>query len=145
MKLRTLALALAAATGAAQAGPPPPKPSGDLYLGADLSYVNEMEDCGAIYRKGGQPVDPFALLKAEGGNIVRVRIWNNATWTKYSNYADVLKTIRRAHGGDKSCSTSIIPTTGPTAASRSPRGLGRPQLRPAAGRCTAIPRHLDAT
>jgi arabinogalactan endo-1,4-beta-galactosidase len=97
MKLRTLALALAAATGAAQAGPPPPKPSGDLYLGADLSYVNEMEDCGAIYRKGGQPVDPFALLKAEGGNIVRVRIWNNATWTKYSNYADVLKTIRRAH------------------------------------------------
>jgi len=26
-----------------------------------------------------------------------VRIWVNPTWTKYSNYADVLKTIRRAH------------------------------------------------
>jgi arabinogalactan endo-1,4-beta-galactosidase len=80
------ALALAAAS-----------PDPTLYLGADLSYVNEMEDCGAVYRKGGRPVDPFALLKAEGGNIVRVRIWNDAKWTKYSGYDDVLKTIRRAH------------------------------------------------
>ncbi|MEG3176568.1 glycosyl hydrolase 53 family protein [Sphingomonas sp. RB3P16] len=69
-----------------------------FYLGADLSYVNEMEDCGAVYRAAGQPIDPFALLKAKGGNIVRVRIWNDAKWTKYSDYADVLKTIRRAHG-----------------------------------------------
>ena len=68
-----------------------------LYLGADLSYVNEMEDCGAVYRKGGKPVDPFALLKAEGGNLVRVRIWNDAKWTNYSDYEDVLKTVRRAH------------------------------------------------
>lgn len=97
MTLRTLALLLcAAATGTAQAGPPPPAPPGGLYLGADLSYVNEMEDCGAVYRKGGKPVDPFALLKAEGGNIVRVRIWVDASWTKYSDYDDVLKTIRRA-------------------------------------------------
>jgi arabinogalactan endo-1,4-beta-galactosidase len=81
-----LALALAAAA---------PDPA--LYLGADLSYINEMEDCGAVYRKGGKPVDPFALLKAEGGNIVRVRIWNDAKWTRYSGYDDVLKTIRRAH------------------------------------------------
>jgi arabinogalactan endo-1,4-beta-galactosidase len=97
MKLRLFAALLAAASTAAQAGPPAPPPAGGLYLGGDLSYVNEMEDCGAVYRKAGQPVDPFALLKAEGGTIVRVRIWNNATWTKYSNYPDVLKTIRRAH------------------------------------------------
>ncbi len=67
------------------------------YLGADLSYVNEMQDCGAVYRLHGKPVDPFALLKREGGNIVRVRIWVNPTWTRYSTYPDVLKTIRRAH------------------------------------------------
>jgi arabinogalactan endo-1,4-beta-galactosidase len=54
-------------------------PNQHLYLGADLSYVNEMEDCGAIYRQQGKPVDPFALLKAEGGNIACVRIWNNPT------------------------------------------------------------------
>ena len=83
---------LLAAAAAVAAQPPAP-----LYLGADLSYVNEMEDCGAVYRDHGQPVDPFALMKAKGGNIARVRIWNDATWTKYSNYKDVLKTISRAH------------------------------------------------
>jgi arabinogalactan endo-1,4-beta-galactosidase len=86
----------AAVATTAEAGPPPPAPAGGLYLGADLSYVNEMEDCGAVYRKGGKPVDPFALLKAEGGNIVRVRKWVDAAWTDYSDYYDVLKTIRRA-------------------------------------------------
>lgn len=74
----------------------PPRPASGLYLGADLSYVNEMEDCGAIFRSGGKPVDPFTLLAGKGGNIVRVRIWNDARWTKYSDLADVTKTIRRA-------------------------------------------------
>jgi arabinogalactan endo-1,4-beta-galactosidase len=97
MKLRLISALLAATATAAQAGSPAPPPSGGLYLGADLSYVNEMEDCGATYRLQGKPIDPFALLKKEGGNIVRVRIWVNPTWTRYSNYADVLKTIRRAH------------------------------------------------
>ncbi len=90
------AIIAALSATAVQAGPMAPLPEGGLYLGGDLSYVNEMEDCGAVYRKAGKPVDPFELLKAEGGNIVRVRIWNDATWTKYSDYDDVLKTIRRA-------------------------------------------------
>ena len=81
----------------AQAGPRASVPARGLYLGADLSYVNEMEDCGAVYRLRGKPMDPFTLLKKEGGNLVRVRIWVDPTWTKYSNYEDVLKTIRRAH------------------------------------------------
>ena len=68
-----------------------------LYLGADLSYVNEMEDCGAVYRdRDGRQVDPFALMAARGGNLVRVRLWNNPTWTRYSNLEDVKRTIRRA-------------------------------------------------
>jgi arabinogalactan endo-1,4-beta-galactosidase len=91
MKCGLIAALLAAAATASPAAPP------GLYLGADLSYVNEMEDCGAVYRLGGKPIDPFALLKREGGNIVRVRIWVNPTWTRYSTYPDVLKTIRRAH------------------------------------------------
>jgi arabinogalactan endo-1,4-beta-galactosidase len=100
MKFGVMAALLAAFAIAAHAGPPPPAPAGGLYLGGDLSYVNEMEDCGAVYRLHGKPIDPFALLKQEGGNIVRVRIWVNPTWTKYSNYPDVLKTIRRAHAAD---------------------------------------------
>jgi arabinogalactan endo-1,4-beta-galactosidase len=100
MRHLILALALLALPGHATAENPPrafpAPPAGGLYLGADLSYVNEMEDCGAVYRANGKPVDPFQLLARKGGNIVRVRLWNDATWTKYSDYADALKTIRRA-------------------------------------------------
>ena len=92
-----LGLSLVFAALPANAGVPlPAKPNGGLYLGADLSYVNEMEDCGAIFRKDGKRVDPFRLMRREGGNIVRVRIWNDAKWTNYSNLADVKRTIRRA-------------------------------------------------
>ncbi len=70
-------------------------PSG-YYMGADLSYVNEMEDCGVVYRDAGKPADPFVLLQSRGANLVRVRLWNDARWARYSNLADVKKTIRRA-------------------------------------------------
>ena len=90
-------LALAAVCSSAQAGTLAAPPSGGSYRGADMSYVNEMEDCGAVYRLHGQRIDPFRLFKREGGNLVRVRIWVNPTWTRYSSYPDVLKTIRRAH------------------------------------------------
>ncbi|WP_420136937.1 glycoside hydrolase family 53 protein [Sphingomonas sp.] len=96
--MRRLIVIAALLASTAQAAPLAPKPASGLYLGADLSYVNEMEDCGAVYRSGGKPVDPYRLLAAKGGNIVRVRIWNKATWTTYSNLADVTKTIRRAKG-----------------------------------------------
>lgn len=97
MSSRILAAFLLMLPALAQAGPRAPVPARGLYLGADLSYVNEMEDCGAVYRLRGKPMDPFTLLRKEGGNLVRVRIWVDPTWTKYSNYDDVLKTIRRAH------------------------------------------------
>ena len=92
MKVRLIGAILLAATlpGPIQAKAPA------LYLGADLSYVNEVEDCGAVFRKDGKKVDPFKLFAAEGANIVRVRIWNDATWTRYSNLPDVEKTIARS-------------------------------------------------
>jgi len=67
-----------------------------LLLGADLSYVNETEDCGGVYFDGDKKTDPFKLFKKYGCGIVRVRLWHNPSWTQYSNYADVEKTIRRA-------------------------------------------------
>lgn len=97
MNLRLFPFLLAALLLAAETGPNAAVLRPKAYLGADMSYVNEMEDCGAVYRLHGKPVDPFKLLKKEGGNLVRVRIWVNPTWTRYSNYDDVLKTIRRAH------------------------------------------------
>ena len=54
-----------------------------FYTGADLSYVNEMEDCGGSYFDRGKKKDPFDIFAAYGTDIVRVRLWHNATWTKY--------------------------------------------------------------
>lgn len=67
-----------------------------FFTGADLSYVNEMEDCGGTYFDHGEKKDPFAIFASYGTDIVRVRLWHNASWTKYSNLEDVAKTIKRA-------------------------------------------------
>lgn len=67
-----------------------------LYLGADLSYVNEMEDCGAVYREAGRPRDPFELFAERGANLIRVRLWHDADWTDYSDLDDVMRTIGRS-------------------------------------------------
>jgi arabinogalactan endo-1,4-beta-galactosidase len=68
-----------------------------FYYGADLSYVNEMEDCGARFKnKQNETEDPFKIFADVGTNLIRVRKWHAATWTNYSNFEDVEKTIRRA-------------------------------------------------
>jgi arabinogalactan endo-1,4-beta-galactosidase len=67
-----------------------------FYLGADLSYVNEMEDCGARYYDKSKRQDPFVLFASKGANLIRVRLWHNAEWTKYSDLADATKTLQRA-------------------------------------------------
>lgn len=68
-----------------------------FYYGADLSYVNEMEDCGAIYTdENNITKDPYKIFKEAGTNLVRIRLWHNPTWTNYSNYEDVKKSIQRA-------------------------------------------------
>ena len=65
------------------------------WFGADLSFLNEMKDCGAKYSYGGE-TDPYAIFAKSGTNLVRVRLWNNATWTRYSDLADVMVTIAAA-------------------------------------------------
>jgi len=68
-----------------------------FYYGADLSYVNEMIDCGAVYKDANSTTkDPYKIFKEAGTNLVRVRLWHNPTWTSYSNYEDVKKTIQKA-------------------------------------------------
>ena len=71
-----------------------------IWRGVDLSYVNEMEDCGAVYRLNGETRDPYALFAEIGANVVRLRLWHTPEWTRYSTLADVTRSIRRAkvHG-----------------------------------------------
>ncbi|MGC8825264.1 MAG: glycosyl hydrolase 53 family protein [Bacteroidales bacterium] len=79
-----------------------------FYFGNDLSYVNQMEDCGAVYKEKMQPKDPFRIFADHGTNLVRVRLWNDPSWWQdslvqpagvkkhYNDFEDVCKTIRRA-------------------------------------------------
>lgn len=79
----------------------------EFYFGADQSYVNEMEDCGADYRENGQSKDVYQIFQDHGCNLVRLRLWHNPAWydhlnqgKRYSDMPDVIKSIRRAkdHG-----------------------------------------------
>lgn len=67
-----------------------------IWRGLDLSYVNEMEDCGAIYRVDGAVADAYELFASAGANVVRLRIWHAPDWTEYGTLADVKKSIGRA-------------------------------------------------
>jgi len=74
-----------------------------FVMGADLSFTNQLEDNGVIFKDSNSAKDPFTIFKQHGCNLIRVRLWNNPQWeTPYSNghlYSDlydVEKTIRRA-------------------------------------------------
>ncbi|MFW6350932.1 MAG: glycoside hydrolase family 53 protein [Bacteroidota bacterium] len=78
----------------------------EFIRGVDLSYVNQVEDHGGIYKKDDQPADPFEILSDKGASLTRVRLWHNPDWVKeiygqaaplYSGLRDVAKTIERAH------------------------------------------------
>jgi arabinogalactan endo-1,4-beta-galactosidase len=72
-----------------------------VWRGVDLSYVNEIEDCGATYLDAnGRRGDPYSILANAGANLVRLRLWVSPTWTEYSTLKDVKRSIARArqHG-----------------------------------------------
>ena len=78
-------------------------PPDKFVIGSDLSFVNQLEDYGAVYRDSGKVKDCFKLFKERGNNLVRVRIWHTPTWLAalnkgkfYSDLPDVTKTMRRA-------------------------------------------------
>jgi arabinogalactan endo-1,4-beta-galactosidase len=69
----------------------------DLYFGADLSFANQMADCGAVYHDtDGAVRDVYTIFKNHGANLVRVRLWTDGNKTGYSNLADVEKTLAAA-------------------------------------------------
>ncbi|MBO3115646.1 glycosyl hydrolase 53 family protein [Winogradskyella sp. DF17] len=68
-----------------------------FFYGADLSYVNEMEDCSAVYKNSsGEEEDVYKVFNDQGANLVRLRLWHSPEWTNYSTYNDVKAAIERA-------------------------------------------------
>ena len=75
----------------------------EFAMGADLSYVNQVENYGGVYKDGGRPADPFEIFRNHGANVVRVRLWHTPTWVAdlnngkyYYDLAGTEQTIRRA-------------------------------------------------
>ena len=73
-----------------------------FYFGADQSYVNEMEDCGAVFTVNGEARDIHQIFQENGCNLVRLRLWHTPSWydqlndgKRYSDLTDVIKSIRR--------------------------------------------------
>jgi arabinogalactan endo-1,4-beta-galactosidase len=88
-------------------GTPPvetPLEAWDVFSkGADLSYVNQIQDKGGVYRDSGRVKDPYLIFRQAGANTVRLRLWHNPTWQKnyasgplYSDLRDVTRSIKRA-------------------------------------------------
>ena len=75
---------------------PQSEPAPPFYFGVDLSYVNEMDDCGAVYLENGGEQDAFQLFSNHGANLVRARLWHNPDWTDYSTLPDIKRTFSRA-------------------------------------------------
>lgn len=87
---------------------PAPESPADLnfYFGADLSYVNQLLDKGAVFKENFTQTDPYQIFDNNGTNLVRFRIWHNPSWTKtiygesgtqlYNDLYDVEKGIAKA-------------------------------------------------
>ena len=86
---------------------PSPATEDEFYFGADLSYVNQVQDQGGTYRnESGETTDPFELFARHGINLARFRLWHQPTWTQtvygtsgsqqYSDLQDVTRSMRRA-------------------------------------------------
>jgi len=86
----------------------------EFNMGVDLSYVNQVEEYGGLYRDSGIIKDCFRILKDHGANTVRVRLWHTPSWVGHLNngkmYYDlygVEKTIRRAKEAGMAVSLDI--------------------------------------
>lgn len=65
------------------------------WRGADLSFLPQMESAGAIYRRNGVPQDCIQLLRAQGCNQVRLRLWVNPV-EGWCNLQRTIQMARRA-------------------------------------------------
>ena len=78
-----------------------------FFVGADLSYVNEMEGCGVVYREKGVAKDPYRIFADNGCNLVRLRLWHTPSWydtlnggKRYSDFSDVRRSIELLASGE---------------------------------------------
>lgn len=70
--------------------------TGGFAKGADVSWLTEMEASGRkFYNKAGAQQDLLSILKAQGMDSIRLRVWVNPADGTYHNMADVLAKAKR--------------------------------------------------
>lgn len=79
---------------------PTPTTTDTLIKGADVSWLTEMEAANIkFYNASGTQQDLFTILKGEGMNTVRLRVWVNPS-NAYNSKADVVaKAVRAKNAG----------------------------------------------
>ena len=89
--LAATGLVLALTAGAAHA-----QRTADYAYGADMGWVTQEEQQGFNFHDAtGRRQDPFALLKAQGINAIRLRVWVNPE-DRWNGKADTLVKAKRA-------------------------------------------------
>ncbi len=80
----------------------------EFIFGNDLSGVNQMEDCGAVFRENMEEKDVYRIFADHGANLVRARLWVDPSWWQdpleqpegvkphYNDLEDVKETFDRA-------------------------------------------------
>jgi len=58
---------------------------GDFIAGADFSHLAFFEDRGIVYKDGGQPQDALGILKQNGLNCVRLRLFTSSAAQAQAN------------------------------------------------------------
>jgi arabinogalactan endo-1,4-beta-galactosidase len=64
-------------------------------LGADLSFVPELESCGVQWKENNAAKDVFAIFKDNGATTVRIRLWHSPQGN-HSGFSDADTLIARA-------------------------------------------------
>jgi arabinogalactan endo-1,4-beta-galactosidase len=80
-----------------------PKP---ILLGADVSFLDQLEENGAVYTTQGNPGEAMAILRAYGFNSVRLRLWHTPA-EGYNDLARTVKMARRARSAGMSVMLDI--------------------------------------
>ena len=69
----------------------------DFMRGFDASTVSQIEENGGIYRTAsGSPKDIFEILKGNGVNWIRLRLWHSPDATKSAGDNILQRTLRTA-------------------------------------------------
>ncbi len=150
MKLGNLAataMAVAATLTAVSLTAPPTASAANTLtmLGADVSTLQRSNELGLkFFDAAGAQKDALDILKANGVNYARLRVWNNPA-SGYNNAAKVLAYAKTVKAKGSSCWLIFITRTpGPTRASSTSRRPGPVTALPSCRRTSTTTRTTSA-